>query len=480
MMGGLNIMSQYNDYFELTTATQSLNIATLYVGGCIACLFWGWLTDEYGRRVALFWAALITIVAAALQAAAQNIAMFCTARIIIGFGTTASAISAPAYLAEVLPWDQRAWGLALFDDLFYVGAIAAAGVTYGTASLEGTWSWRLPSLLQGVWGLACIALLPWMPESPRWLIDMGRHSEALQVLARVNAGGNVDDDLVRLQFVEICDTIGYERNPLPWALMVRDRGARRRLVITATCALFSMVQGNILAQYQIGRMLDHAGLRDSRSQLIINIGINSVTLIVSIFGSFYADRVGAKAATLVSTAGTTVALFIIGVLTKYYGDTDYKPGIYANVAMMFVFAAAFGFGWIPILFLIPAEMLNFSIRAWGMSMFSFVVCVTGIWGNFAFLFALERIGWKLYLINASWNVAIFFFISYYWVEVKGRTLEEIDVLFDGVKHSNVPDIELVLSGFVDGSWKENVARLVRARCPVKSTRPDDSQTQVST
>lgn len=67
MMGGLNIMDQYNDYFELTTATQSLNIATLYIGGCIACLFWGWLTDEYGRRFALFWAAAITIVAAAIQ-----------------------------------------------------------------------------------------------------------------------------------------------------------------------------------------------------------------------------------------------------------------------------------------------------------------------------------------------------------------------------------------------------------------------------
>lgn len=93
-MGGLNIMSQYTDYFQLTTATRSLNVATLYIGGCIACLFWGWLTDKYGRRVALFWAAIITVTAATLQAASQNIAMFCTARIIIGFGTTASAITA--------------------------------------------------------------------------------------------------------------------------------------------------------------------------------------------------------------------------------------------------------------------------------------------------------------------------------------------------------------------------------------------------
>ena len=76
MMGGLNIMSQYTDYFQLTNATRSLNVATIYIGGCIACLFWGWLTDKYGRRVALFWAAVITITTAVIQAAAQNIAMF--------------------------------------------------------------------------------------------------------------------------------------------------------------------------------------------------------------------------------------------------------------------------------------------------------------------------------------------------------------------------------------------------------------------
>lgn len=463
MMSGLNIMPQYSNYFQLTTATRSLNIATLYIGGCIACLFWGWLTDLYGRRFTLFWAAVITTIAAVIQAAAQDITMFCTARVIIGFGTTASAITAPAYLAEILPWNQRAWGLALFNDLFFVGALVAAGVTYATAHMDGDWAWRLPSLLQGVWGLSCVLLLPWMPESPRWLVDMGRHTEALRVLANVNSGGDTTDALVRLQFCEIVDTIGYERHPMSWRQMLRSHGARKRLIISATCAFFSMVQGNVLTQYEIGKMLEHAGLKDTKTQLMVNIGINSVTLVVSICGSFYADRFGAKGAALVSTGGLTVAMFTIGALTKTYAETQYRPGIYASVAMIFVFSACFGFGWIPILFLVPAEMLNFSIRAWGMSMFSFVVCVTGIWGNFAFLFALERIGWKLYIINGAWNVGIFIFVAYYWVEVKGKTLEEIDVLFDGVKHSDVPDIEAVIAGIVDGGWKEKVSSWMR-RC----------------
>ncbi|CAN8105132.1 unnamed protein product [Discula destructiva] len=468
MMGGLNIMPQYNDYFELTTATQSLNIATIYMGGCIACFFWGWLTDQYGRRCTLFYAAVITIIAAIIQAAAQNVVMFCIARVLIGFGTTASAITCPAYLAETLPWDLRAWGLALFNDLFYVGAIAGAGVTYGTSKFEGTWAWRLPSLLQGVWGLSCLLILPWMPESPRWLIDMGRRDEALTVLARINSDGDESNDLVRLQFCEICDTICFERSPMPWRLIFKNRGSKKRLIIAATCAFFAMIQGHQLAQYQLGRVLSHAGLTNDQTKMIVNIGVNGITLVMSIFGSFYTDQFGAKSAALMSTAGLTIALFIIGVLTKFYGDTEYQPGVHATVAMIFVFSASFGFGWIPILFLVPAEMLNFSIRAWGMSMFSLVINVTGIFTNFAFPFGLEKIGWKLYVINAGWNVSIFAFIWYYWVEVKGKTLEEIDAVFDGVKHSDVPDVDMVLQGRVDSAWREKVARLTKAKCVLQS------------
>ncbi|KAK2005885.1 MFS general substrate transporter [Colletotrichum eremochloae] len=466
MMGGMNILPQYTEYFHLSTPTRSLNISANYVGGALSCFCWSWVTDIYSRRFGLFWAAMITVLASILQGAAQHISMFCVARVFIGFGTTASVISGSAYLAETLPWEQRAWGLALFDDFFYVGALTAAGVTYSTLKFDSTWAWRLPTLIQGIWGLWCVSLIPWMPESPRWLVDQGRAQEALVVLAQVNSNGDTSDDMVRLQFRQICETIEYERDPMSGKEALRNRGARKRLIITATCATFSMLTGNIFVMYNIGKLLSNAGVNNKASQLLLNVAINACSLVVSLLGSYFTDRWGTKAIALVSTAGVTIGLFLVGVLTKFYGNTTYAPGVWATVAAIFIFSISYSFGWVPILFLIPAQMLYFRIRAQGMSMFSFIVCVIGTAGNFVFPAALDAIGYWLFIANGLWNILFFFFILWYWVEVKGKTLEEIDAIFDGRKHTDTPNMHAVMAGTEDESWKRNLSDWMRNKIGV--------------
>ena len=122
MVNGLNILPSYQNYFRLNDRTTGLQTSSVFIGGCIAGLTWGKLTDMLGRRPALFWAALVTLLAVVLQTAAQNIAMFVIARILIGLGTGASGLSGPTYLAETLPLHWRGWGLGIFNDCYYVGA----------------------------------------------------------------------------------------------------------------------------------------------------------------------------------------------------------------------------------------------------------------------------------------------------------------------------------------------------------------------
>jgi hypothetical protein len=73
----------------------------------------------------------------------------------------------------------------------------------------------------------------------------------------------------------------------------------------------------------------------------------------------------------------------------------------------------------------------YSIRAAGMGLFALTNNVAAVVMLFAFPFAMENLGWKAYVMNASWNLAVIGFISFFWVETNGRTLEEIDGAFEG-------------------------------------------------
>lgn len=168
MLNGLNILPSYTDYFNLTPATTGLNTGSVFIGSFFGPLVSGVIADKLGRRPAILWGSLITIIGVILQGAAQNIAMFVVARIILGFGSAVSGIASAVYLSETFASRWRAWGVGLLNDFYYVGALIAARITLGTGKWESTWAWRCPSLVQGMFSVLCIIIIPFIPESPRW------------------------------------------------------------------------------------------------------------------------------------------------------------------------------------------------------------------------------------------------------------------------------------------------------------------------
>jgi MFS family permease len=118
MMNGLNILPSYTDYFVLNPATTGLNTASIFIGGFFGPLVSGVISDRIGRRPAIFWGSVITLVGVLLQTATQDIAMFVVARIVLGFGAALSGIAGGVYLSETFPSQWRAWGVGMLNNFY--------------------------------------------------------------------------------------------------------------------------------------------------------------------------------------------------------------------------------------------------------------------------------------------------------------------------------------------------------------------------
>ncbi|EPE04114.1 hexose transporter [Ophiostoma piceae UAMH 11346] len=450
MMSSLNILPSYTDYFSLTTTTLALQSAVSWAGSTVAGLFYGQLTDVVGRKNALWISAAITMVGAILQSSSQNIAMFVVARFIVGIGNGATFACGPTYLVEMFPVQWRGLGLGIFMDFFYVGGLLSAGITYGTAKIESTWAWRIPSILQILFMILGVLVLPFLPESPRWLIYRDRHDEALDSIAAMQSNGNREDPVVLLTFQEIVETLKAEtaaNQKTSVTELVKTKQSQHRLVLVAAVAIISMASGNNVITFYLGTMLTNAGITNSTTQLEINIILNAWCLVVAVCGTLMLDKLGRRSLALYSSMALTVFIFMVGALTKVYGDSVNTSGIYATVACIFLFQGAYSFGWTPLTMLYPPEVLNYSIRSVGMGMYTFLSNGVGLMVAMSFPIALDKIGWKTYMINGVWDVLQVAFVYVYWIETSGKTLEEIDVLFDpSAVTANMVKIQDVIEG----------------------------------
>ncbi|KAL7619702.1 hypothetical protein AAE478_010244 [Parahypoxylon ruwenzoriense] len=461
MLNGLNILPSYTDYFRLTPATTGLNTASVFIGCTVGTLVSGTLTDRLGRRPAVFWASVATLIGIILQTAAQNTAMFVIGRIILGFGSANSGVSSGVYLSETFPSRWRAWGVGLLNDFYYVGALIAAGVTLGTGQWQSTIR----------------------PESPRWLVHEGHFEYARISVAQTNSNGDVLNPVAVAIYKEILDTLEWEKKEgrtTSIKEIVKTPTLRKRFLIAMSTGPFSCIAGNIIASYYLGAELTTAGITNSNDQLKANVVLNVWCLACALAGTNLAAQWGRKPTALVSEILLVICLFIIGGLSKMYADNPDNASsslVYGNVAVMFLFQGFYSVAWTPLLYIYPPEVLSvstgihpffrsalflfqlyvgeqmrianvlqYSIRANGLAASTLGLNLLACVFVFIMPIGLHNIGWRMYMVNGSWDIVIAAIIAFFWVETKGKTLEEIDAIFEGEKHSSVPSVEQVRLG----------------------------------
>jgi len=158
-----------------------------------------------------------------LQVSAFSPAQMIVARIISGIGNGLNTATAPVWQAETSKASMRG-KLVVIEMICNIGGYSLSNwVTYGLSFAGGAVAWRLPIALQMLFIFVLFGTVPWLPESPRWLISHGRVQEAEQIIADLE-DLKVSDPWVVTESKEIQWAAQVEReNSVPFKDLIRGR-----------------------------------------------------------------------------------------------------------------------------------------------------------------------------------------------------------------------------------------------------------------
>ncbi|KAF8320426.1 general substrate transporter [Clavulina sp. PMI_390] len=445
MMNGLQSVTNWQNFFNHPAGGRlGLFNAIQNIGGICGFPMAPYAADYFGRKPTIIFGSFVVCIGVALQTAAQSFSFFIGARWLIGFGGAFTQLASPLLVTESAYPSQRAAFSSLYNSMWFSGAIVAAWGTFGTFHLQNTWSWRIPSLLQGIVSVLQVFTLWFIPESPRYQVRNGQDEKALEMLAKYHANGDRDDPLVEFEYNEIKEAIRMEeeaKHSSSYLELFSTPGNLRRMRIIIGIAFFSQWSGNGLISYYFNLILNGIGITTTFDQTLINGILQIWNFSIAITSSLVTERFGRRTMFIVSTAGMTVFYMFITVCGGVYQNSlkhDADGNLTASntqaahtfIAMVFLFNAFYAIAYTPLIVSFSIEILPYRIRAKGMAVFNLSVTAALIFNQYANPIAWAHLNYKYYIVYTVWNFFETIYIYLFAVETKGRTLEETALLFD--------------------------------------------------
>lgn len=254
---------------QLTSGDKSVITSSTSLFALFVSPFSSVLADRLGRKKVLLYADFLFIAGAVIQAACSSVAVMVAGRCIIGAGVGAASFVVPLYMAELAPASHRGrlvTATVLFITLGQVVAYVVGWLfaTYG--SRETGWRWMvglgaLPAGLQA-------ALIVFMPESPRWLVKVGRSRQAQAIVHRVNGAALRGMEDAGRTIVEIEVEIREEHAMMQlrnqqasrwkwlgsWQDLVREGKNRRALAIACLLQGLQQLCGFVSRRCELGQV----------------------------------------------------------------------------------------------------------------------------------------------------------------------------------------------------------------------------------
>ncbi|KOS18801.1 Myo-inositol transporter 2 [Escovopsis weberi] len=346
------------------------------------------LADQLGRKQVILHADVLFVAGAAIQAASRTVAGMVLGRCVIGAAVGAASFSVPLYIAEVAPAAYR--GRLVTANVLFItlGQVVAyvVGWAFATYAAPGTgWRWivglgALPAVAQG-------ALVAFMPETPRWLVRMGRAGDAEAVVRKIGGGSGGDGSgasanaVIRGIELEVreeaeaarardVDATGRFRWLGVWRELLREGKNRRALAIACLLQGLQQLCGFNSLMYFSATIFTIVGFKNPTLTSLVVAVTNFVFTAVALG---LIDRIGRRRILLLS-----IPFMIAGLLLSAYGfsflsldqrastapadgDTGAAGIILASI-MVYSAAYALGLGNVPWM---QSELFPLAVRSAG-------------------------------------------------------------------------------------------------------------------
>ncbi|OQO09848.1 hypothetical protein B0A48_04200 [Cryoendolithus antarcticus] len=355
------------------------------LGGLVGALTAGPVSAKQGRLRAMIYNTSFYIVGAVIEAFAPNLSTLVIGRVISGLGAGASLVVVPIWISETAPPGAKGFWGAGTQIMTNVGILIAQVLGY---FLSRGSLWRFILLAAGMIAfIQAVGLLLGGQESPKWLAENGRGSDAKRALRRlrghaadieeeINGWGthdsarDLDDEREALMGAEDNgvnkqgDNLGnavedgvhqaksiskdVAKNALGVFDVLKDPNSRPAIVAVMGVMLAQQLCGiNSIVMYGVSLL---AGLLESNSALL-NILVAVLNIFVTTAAAPLPDKIGRKACLLISIAGMGTNSILLGI-----GIMKQIPLLSAIAVLLFV--ASFGIGLGPVPFILSSELVG--------------------------------------------------------------------------------------------------------------------------
>jgi SP family xylose:H+ symportor-like MFS transporter len=422
-----SIQSFLIDGLGLGSLAHGATISSALIGCIIGGSLSGLIASKLGRKNSLMVAAALFFLSALGSGNPEFLFftkgeptmgllyMFNFYRIIGGIGVGLASAVCPMYIGEIAPADIRGRLVALNQFTIVFGMLVVYFVNWGIVNgqpLEWVNSigWRImftsEAIPAGLFGI----LLLFVPETPRYLALNHKDDKALDILTRINGAQQA-----KIIFKDIKNSVDKSSSKLfSYGVTI--------IVIGILLSVFQQFVGINVALYYAPRIFESMGAEKDASMLqTVVMGLINVSFTVVAF--LTVDKWGRKPLLMVGSVGMAIGMFAIGLLSFLE-----IIGI-STLVFIIIYTASFMMSWGPICWVLISELFPNKIRGRAIA-----VAVAAQWAANYFISStypamLEFSGGLTYWFYGLMSILSFIFVWKMVPETKGKTLEELELLW---------------------------------------------------